>query len=103
MWSLQGAGLITIAQPLDYNKSKFYKLSVNAVDSGGRFDTATVNINVTDSNNNAPRFEATPYIEDVFEDTPIGSTVLVLSASDLDHGQNSKISYKIVPPSEKFR
>ena len=52
---LQGAGLITIAQPLDYNKSKFYKLSVNALDSGGRFDTATVNINVTDSNNNAPR------------------------------------------------
>ena len=101
--SHQGAGLITIAQPLDYNKSKFYKLSVNAVDSGGRFDTATVNINVTDSNNHAPRFEATPYIEDVFEDTPIGSTVLVLSASDLDYGQNSKISYKIVPASEKFR
>ena len=101
--SHQGVGIITIAQPLDYNKSKFYKLSVNAVDSGGRFDTSTVNINVTDSNNNAPRFENTPYIVDVFEDTPTGSTVLVLFASDLDHGDNAKISYRISPPSEKFR
>ena len=101
--SRQGIGIISIAQPLDYNKEKFYRLSVNAVDSGGRFATASVNINVTDSNNHPPNFENTPYIVDVFEDTPIGSTVLMLFASDLDHGRNAKINYRLEPASETFR
>ena len=100
--SHQGAGEITIAHPLDYNKSKFFKLSVKAIDSGGRFTTSSVNINVTDSNNHAPRFENTPYIVDVFEDSPIGSTVFMLFASDLDHGENAKISYRATPPSDSF-
>ena len=104
---------------------------MNAVDSGGRFATAAVNINVTgmhklslhkhavsfsfqqwlilsfpylvDSNNNAPKFENTPYVVDVFEDTPIGSTVLMLFASDLDSGQNAKINYRLESPSEVFK
>ena len=100
--SHQGAGVITIAQPLDYNKSKFFKLSVKAIDSGGRFTTSAVNVNITDSNNHAPRFENTPYIFDVFEDAPIGSTVSMLFASDLDHGENAKISYRAIPPSDTF-
>ena len=77
-------------------------MSVNAVDSGGRFATASVNINVTDSNNHPPNFENTPYIVDVFEDTPVGSTILMLFASDLDHGRNAKINYRLQSPSETF-
>lgn len=72
------------------------------MDSGGRFATAAVNINVTDSNNHAPNFENTPYVVDVFEDTPIGSTVLMLFATDLDHGRNAKINYRLQSPSETF-
>lgn len=79
-----------------------YRLSVNAVDSGGRFATASVNINVTDSNNHAPNFENTPYIVDVFEDTPVGATVLMLFATDLDHGRNAKINYRLQSSSETF-
>ena len=48
------------------------------------------------------RFENTPYVVDVFEDTPIGSTVLMLFATDLDHGKNAKISYRMMPASDKF-
>ena len=100
--SHQGAGKITIAQPLDYNKNKYFKLSIKAIDSGGRFSTSDVNVNITDSNNHAPRFENTPYIFDVFEDAPIGSTVSMLFASDKDHGENAKISYRAIPPSDTF-
>ena len=100
--SHQGAGKITIAQPLDYNKNKYFKLSIKAIDSGGRFSTSDVNVNITDSNNHAPRFENTPYIFDVFEDAPIGSTVSMLFASDQDHGENAKISYRAIPPSDTF-
>ena len=78
-------------------------MNVNAIDSGGRFATSAVNINITDSNNNAPKFENTPYVVDVFEDTPVGSTVLMLFASDLDSGQNAKINYRLESPSETFK
>ena len=40
---------------------------------------------------------------DVFEDTPVGSTVLMLFASDLDSGQNAKINYRLESPSETFK
>ena len=100
--SHQGAGAITIAQPLNYNRNKFFKLNIKAIDDGGRFTTSDVNVNITDSNDHAPSFENTPYIFDVFEDAPIGSTVSMLFASDLDHGENAKISYRAIPPSDTF-
>lgn len=85
--------MITIAQPLDYKQEKRFILTITASDSGGRTDTATVNINITDANNFAPVFENAPYSTSVFEDVPIGSTVLVVSATDSDVGINAQITY----------
>lgn len=59
--SQNGRGLITVAQPLDYKQEKRYILTVTASDSGGRHDTATVYVNVSDANNFAPVFENAPY------------------------------------------
>lgn len=87
-----GRGLITIAQPLDYKLEKRYILTVKATDSGSRFDTATVYVNVTDANNYPPVFENAPYTASVFEDAPIGTTVLIVTASDGDVGQNAHVS-----------
>lgn len=93
--SQNGRGLITIAQPLDYKQEKRFILTVTASDSGGRTDTATVNINITDANNFAPVFENAPYSAMVFEDSPIGTTVLVVSATDNDVGINAQITYSL--------
>lgn len=93
--SQNGRGLVTIAQPLDYKQERRFILSVTATDSGGRSDTATININITDANNFAPIFENAPYSASVFEDAPIGTTVLVVSASDNDVGINAQITYSI--------
>lgn len=90
-----GKGLITITQPLDYKQEKRFVLTVRAVDSGGRFDTATVYVNVSDANNFAPVFDNAPYTASVFEDVPIGSTVLVVAATDSDVGQNAQITYSL--------
>lgn len=59
--SHNGRGLITVAQPLDYKQEKRYVLTVTASDSGGRSDTATVYVNISDANNFAPVFENAPY------------------------------------------
>ncbi|XP_067630827.1 protocadherin-like wing polarity protein stan [Eurosta solidaginis] len=93
--SQNGRGLITIAQSLDYKQEKRFLLTVTATDSGGRSDTATVNINITDANNFAPIFENAPYSSSVFEDAPIGTTVLVVSATDSDVGINAQITYSL--------
>ncbi|XP_066994105.2 protocadherin-like wing polarity protein stan [Anabrus simplex] len=99
--SQNGRGLITIAQPLDYKQEKRFVLTVTASDSGGRQDTATVYVNVSDANNFAPVFENAPYSASVFEDAPIGTTVLVISATDGDVGQNAQITYSLGTLDEK--
>jgi hypothetical protein len=63
-----------VAQPLDYKQEKRFVLTVQASDSGGRSDTATVYLNVSDANTHAPAFEAAPYSATVFEDAPIGTS-----------------------------
>ncbi|GLV44458.1 starry night [Carabus blaptoides fortunei] len=93
--SQNGRGLITVAQPLDYKQEKRYILTVTASDSGGRHDTATVYVNVSDANNFAPVFEDAPYSASVFEDAPVGTTVLVVSATDNDVGINAQITYSL--------
>lgn len=72
--SQNGQGLISVAQPLDYKQEKRFVLTVQASDSGGRSDTATVYLNVSDANTHAPAFEAAPYSATVFEDAPIGTS-----------------------------
>ncbi|KAG5887443.1 hypothetical protein JTB14_003294 [Gonioctena quinquepunctata] len=93
--SQNGRGLITIAQPLDYKQEKRYILTITASDSGGRTDTATVYVNITDANNYAPVFENAPYSASVFEDATVGTTVLVISATDNDVGLNAQITYSL--------
>ncbi|KAF7994935.1 hypothetical protein HCN44_004407 [Aphidius gifuensis] len=90
-----GGGLITIAQPLDYKQEKRFVLTITASDSGGRTDTSLIYVNISDANNFAPMFENAPYSVSVFEDAPIGTTVLVVSATDSDVGQNAQVTYSL--------
>ncbi|KAG6465826.1 hypothetical protein O3G_MSEX015419, partial [Manduca sexta] len=87
--------ILTVLLPLDFKQERRYVLTVTATDSGGRSDTAMVHINITDANNYAPVFENAPYTASVFEDAPIGTTVLVVSATDSDVGVNAQITYSL--------
>ena len=93
--SQNGQGLLSVAQPLDYKQEKRFVLTISAADHGGRSDTATLYINVSDANTFSPVFETTPYSASVFEDAPIGTTVLIVSASDGDVGENARIIYSV--------
>lgn len=90
--SQSGGGLITLALPLDYKKERQYVLTVTASD-GTRFDNVQVFINVTDANTHRPVFQSASYHQTFSEDQPIGSTVLVISATDEDTGENARITY----------
>ncbi|KAM4619207.1 cadherin EGF LAG seven-pass G-type receptor 1-like [Polymixia lowei] len=90
--SQSAGGLITLALPLDYKQERQYVLTVTASD-GTRQDTAQVYINVTDANTHRPVFQSANYQVTLSEDRPIGSTVVVISATDEDTGENARITY----------
>lgn len=90
--SQSGGGLITLALPLDYKLERQYVLTVTASD-GTRFDTAKVFVNVTDANTHRPVFQSSHYTVNINEDRPVGTTVVVISATDDDIGENARITY----------
>ncbi|CAL8402240.1 unnamed protein product [Arctogadus glacialis] len=90
--SQSGGGLITLALPLDYKLERQYVLIVAASD-GMLYDTAKVFVNVTDANTHRPVFQSSHYTVNINEDRPAGTTVVVISATDEDTGENSRITY----------
>lgn len=94
-------GTIQTQKHLDREKVSFYNIIVQAMDQGiiskRRSSTATVQITVTDENDNYPQFELKSYAKLIPEDIDVSSkpVILNISATDKDEGDNSKITYTI--------
>ncbi|KAK8407296.1 hypothetical protein O3P69_002092 [Scylla paramamosain] len=69
-------------------------LTVEASDGKGSH-TANVRVSVRDANNNVPIFSKKEYLAAVQENSPIGSVVEQVSATDADTGDNAVITYRI--------
>ncbi|KAM9622277.1 protocadherin Fat 1 [Trichechus inunguis] len=91
-------GAIFIIENLDYESSHGYYLTVEATDGGtpSLSDVATVNINVTDINDNTPIFSQDTYTAVVSEDAVLEQPVLTVMADDADGPSNSHIHYSII-------
>uniref|UniRef100_A0A3Q3WKM9 Cadherin EGF LAG seven-pass G-type receptor 1 n=1 Tax=Mola mola TaxID=94237 RepID=A0A3Q3WKM9_MOLML len=100
--SQSGGGLITLALPLDYKQERQYILTITASD-GTRYDTAQLIINVTDANTHRPVFQSTNYQVMLSEEKPVGSTVVVISATDEDTGENARITYMMEDNVPQFK
>ncbi|CAM9832954.1 unnamed protein product [Bubo scandiacus] len=79
-----------------------YLLTIAASD-GTRQDTAQVIVNVTDANTHRPVFQSSHYTVNVNEDRPVGTTVVVISATDEDTGENARITYLMEDSIPQFR
>uniref|UniRef100_A0A8C6Z0A9 Cadherin EGF LAG seven-pass G-type receptor 3 n=1 Tax=Nothoprocta perdicaria TaxID=30464 RepID=A0A8C6Z0A9_NOTPE len=97
-----GVGLITLSLPLDYKQERRYVLTVTASDRTLR-DTCHVHINITDANTHRPVFQSAHYSVSINEDRPVGSTVVVISATDDDVGENARITYYLEDNVPQFR
>ncbi|XP_005720021.1 protocadherin-10-like, partial [Pundamilia nyererei] len=86
---------LIVKTSLDREKQAVHNLILTAVDGGvpTRTGTASIIVRVLDVNDNAPSFEKEKYVVDVMENSPIGSLVIKLNATDLDEGSNSEIVY----------
>lgn len=76
-----------------------YILVVQAQDNGhpSLSSTLTVYCNVIDLNDNAPVFDPMSYSNEIFENVPIGTEVVTVSATDTDSGKciNRQFDYLI--------
>lgn len=73
-------GAIFVIENLDYESSHEYYLTVEATDGGtpSLSDVATVNINVTDINDNTPVFSQSTYMAVVSEDAVLEQPVITV-------------------------
>ena len=65
-------------------------------------DTQTVWISVEDVNDNQPRFLERQYEVSIPESTPVGGSVVTVSAEDRDEGENALRTYTIVSSNDFF-
>lgn len=74
-----------MVERLDYETSHEFYLTVEATDGGtpSLSDMATVNINLTDVNDNSPLFSQGVYAAVVSEDAELGRTVVSVSSLPL--------------------
>ncbi|XP_039871180.1 protocadherin alpha-C2-like [Simochromis diagramma] len=86
---------LILKQTLDREKQAVHNLILTAVDGGtpARSGTASVIVHVLDTNDNPPIFDQSIYNLKIMENSPIGSLVIDLNATDLDEGSNSDITY----------
>ncbi|XP_050796181.1 protocadherin Fat 3 isoform X5 [Gopherus flavomarginatus] len=91
-------GSISVIEALDYEMCKDFYLRVEAKDGGMPALSAisTVNINVTDVNDNAPKFNQEAYSAVISEDASVGDSVIMLIAEDQDSPTNGQIHFSIV-------
>ncbi|XP_062855006.1 protocadherin alpha-C2-like [Trichomycterus rosablanca] len=87
---------LILKKALDREGQAVHNLILTAVDGGvpARSGTASIIVRVLDTNDNAPQFDQDSYTVSLIENSPIGSVVIKLNATDKDEGTNSEIEYK---------
>ncbi|CAF95303.1 unnamed protein product, partial [Tetraodon nigroviridis] len=87
--------VLYLHKPLDKETARSHTLVLTAADGGkpARSGTMTIKITVLDVNDNMPVFAKESYVAVLRENSPIGTTVLQVNATDLDDGLNGEVVY----------
>ncbi|XP_077665282.1 cadherin-9 isoform X2 [Eretmochelys imbricata] len=97
---MSGVGIIKTALPdMSRENREQYQVVIQAKDMGGQMGglsgTTTVNITLTDVNDNPPRFPQSTYQFSSPESASLGTPLGRIKANDLDVGENAEIEYSI--------
>uniref|UniRef100_A0A3Q3CQF1 Cadherin domain-containing protein n=1 Tax=Haplochromis burtoni TaxID=8153 RepID=A0A3Q3CQF1_HAPBU len=87
-------GEIILKGPLDYESNKYYLIDITAKDRGvpEMEGHSRVQLDIEDINDNAPEIVLTSDPSPVPEDARSGTVVALISARDLDSGENGKVT-----------
>uniref|UniRef100_A0A672GA32 Protocadherin 2 alpha a 15 n=1 Tax=Salarias fasciatus TaxID=181472 RepID=A0A672GA32_SALFA len=86
---------LVLQKPLDRESAKTHVLLLTAFDGGKppKSGNMTIIVNVSDVNDNPPVFSQDSYIAHLSENSPLGTTVFQVNATDLDEGSNGEVIY----------
>ncbi|XP_064125746.1 cadherin-23 isoform X4 [Loxodonta africana] len=94
-------GVVWLRQPLDRESKSEFTVEFSVSDHQGVI-TRKVNIQVGDVNDNAPTFHNQPYSVRIPENTPVGTPIFIVNATDPDLGAGGSVLYSFQPPSQFF-
>ncbi|XP_057177608.1 protocadherin beta-7-like isoform X36 [Triplophysa rosa] len=94
---------LVLEKELDREQQKEIDMVITATDGGTpqRSGTAVIHITVLDANDNVPVFSQSVYKVTLPENTPPGTSVITVSATDADEGPNGEVSYEFSKISAK--
>ncbi|XP_022624811.1 protocadherin alpha-2-like isoform X2 [Seriola dumerili] len=89
---------LVLQKSLDREKQSVIHLTLTALDGGkpARTGTLKIVVNVIDINDNVPVFSQPLYKALVTENAPFQTSILTVSATDLDEGINGEIIYSFI-------
>ncbi|XP_034147530.1 protocadherin alpha-8 isoform X31 [Esox lucius] len=87
--------ILNLQKPLDREATQSHSLLLTAIDGGKppRSGTIEIAVCVLDVNDNIPFFANESYSVTINENTPIGTTVVQVKATDVDEGSNGEVVY----------
>ncbi|XP_072333668.1 protocadherin-16-like [Scyliorhinus torazame] len=91
-------GIISLSDRLDFEEQSWYILTVQTSDSKHGTE-ANLTIVVEDINDNPPIFVQDLYQVTIAESVTLSSSIITVTATDRDSGQNGQIVYSLVSPS----
>ncbi|XP_056330520.1 protocadherin-16 [Danio aesculapii] len=94
-------GGVSLTTPLDFEIKTWYTLTVSSSDSKQQ-SHANLTILVEDVNDNSPVFSQDLYEVTLAEHSPAGSSVITVTATDKDSGENGRITYRVVSTKDMF-
>uniref|UniRef100_A0A8C5QRC7 Cadherin domain-containing protein n=1 Tax=Leptobrachium leishanense TaxID=445787 RepID=A0A8C5QRC7_9ANUR len=88
---------IVTTNVMDREKAAYYNITIKVFDRGSPplSTTQTIRLDISDVNDNAPTFSKRTYTAYVPENNLPGASIYTIQASDLDIGENAKITYSI--------
>ncbi|XP_062852006.1 protocadherin alpha-8-like [Trichomycterus rosablanca] len=98
------SGELVVKGKIDFEQKDQYEIDIQASDKAAVPLTAdkSILIQIIDLNDNAPEIKVTSFTSTVPEDSKLGTTIALVSVSDLDSGLNGKVSC-VLPEDLSFR
>ncbi|XP_036403591.1 protocadherin beta-16-like [Megalops cyprinoides] len=89
-------GELVLEKELDREEQQEVTLLLTASDGGTpqRSGTVVIHVTVLDANDNIPVFSQSVYKASLAENSPLGTVVVTVSASDADEGANGEVTYE---------
>ncbi|XP_053768337.1 protocadherin gamma-B2 isoform X17 [Desmodus rotundus] len=86
------SGEIKSKDPIDFEISSSYTISIEAKDGGGMATECKIVLEILDENDNAPEVVFTSVSSSIMEDAEPGTVIALFKTHDKDSGENGKVS-----------